>query len=174
MLPPGVAPTLQHVEFTAPIEGDMLLHHYEEAYTQDKSEQVLSKKTTAFKPPQLKQLHPAGVKGVLWPNAGRRVVHAPPVRTSRGLLTMPDLVSALNRAKVITGVRGKASPRDLQVTRAKGFPTPFPVSPSPSLGENQVGSDHTNFDNGFDPGSSKPPRRGLASGICSFLGQVCD
>ena len=42
-LPPGIAPTREHVEFTAPIVGDTLPHHYEDTYARAKSEQVLSK-----------------------------------------------------------------------------------------------------------------------------------
>lgn len=58
-----IAPTQDRVEFTALIVGDTLPHNYEEAYARAKSEQVLSKKATAFKPPQIKRCHPPGAKG---------------------------------------------------------------------------------------------------------------
>ena len=62
-LPPGVAPTQERVEFTAPLVGDTLPLHYDEAYNRAKSEQVLSKKAQAFKPPQVKRRQTQGGKG---------------------------------------------------------------------------------------------------------------
>ena len=53
-LTPGVAPTQERVEFTAPIVEDTLAHHYDDVYNRAKSEQVLSEKAQAFKPPQVK------------------------------------------------------------------------------------------------------------------------
>ena len=38
-LPLGISPTQEHVEFTAPIVGDALPQHYEEAYARAKLEQ---------------------------------------------------------------------------------------------------------------------------------------
>ena len=69
-LPPGVPPLWEHVEFTALIVGDTLSSHYEEAYSRAKSEQVLSKKSTAFKPPKVKRRTQNGSKGA--PAAKRR------------------------------------------------------------------------------------------------------
>lgn len=122
-LPPGTSHTQEHMEFMAPIVGDILPLHYEEAYTRAKLEQVLSKKAAAFKSSRVKRCPQQGQKGATpakrpkgeWSAAigqGPAGVHAhaetmvsPPVR-ARGLVRAKGRVKARDH-------RGTSLPRTL-------------------------------------------------------------
>ena len=69
-LPLGVTPTQEHVEFTAPIVGDTLPGCMPPRSEKAKSEQVLSKKAAALKPPRVKRRPQSGPKGT--PSAKRQ------------------------------------------------------------------------------------------------------